>query len=161
MILVTVGMHFQGFDRLVRAADELAKGLNEKVLIQYGNSSSIPQYADGFAWTTGDEMEYLMREARVIVAHAAVGSIIPALKNGKPLVITPRMKLYNEVIDDHQQQLSKMLGMSGKAVSVENLSSESLRTAIDNAGKNPPLVDGPTQLVQALKDLLAGWEQSV
>jgi UDP-N-acetylglucosamine transferase subunit ALG13 len=154
-------MHFQGFDRLVRAADELAKGLNEKVLIQYGNSSSIPQYAEGFAWKTGDEMEYLMQEARVIVAHAAVGSIIPALKNGKPLVVAPGMKLYNEVIDDHQQQLCKILEVRGKVVSVEDLSSESLRTAIYQAGKNPPLVEEPTQLVQALRELLASWERNV
>jgi UDP-N-acetylglucosamine transferase subunit ALG13 len=41
MILVTVGMHDQGFDRLVRAADELAAQIEEQVFIQYGETQII------------------------------------------------------------------------------------------------------------------------
>ena len=87
MILVTVGTHPQGFDRLVRAMDEVAAKLAEPVIIQRGSSIYQPQHANSFEFTVSEQMRQLTQEARIIVAHAAAGTIILALCAGKPLVV--------------------------------------------------------------------------
>ena len=38
MILVTVGTHVLGFDRLVKKMDEIASKIDEEVIIQIGNT---------------------------------------------------------------------------------------------------------------------------
>ena len=84
MILVTVGTHNRGFDRLVRAADELATLTDEPVVIQYGSSKYEPRHAcRSFRLTTSQEMEYLTLQARVIIMHAAVWFAHPCLENGQ------------------------------------------------------------------------------
>ena len=87
MILVTVGMHDQGFDRLIRAADELAAQIDEQVYIQYGSSNYVPIYAESSQWFTSLQMEQLNEKARVVITHAAAGSVILALNLSKPLVL--------------------------------------------------------------------------
>ena len=52
MILVTVGTHPQGFDRLVRPMDELAALLEEEVIIQFGSSSYEPSTPGAFVSPT-------------------------------------------------------------------------------------------------------------
>lgn len=160
MILVTVGTHFLGFERLVRAADELAKELNERVVIQYGSSKYIPQYAEGFAWTSSEQMERFTQEARVVITHAAAGAIILALKNGKPLVVTPRRKVYNEHIDNHQYQLCEVLNATGRAILVENPSSAAFKIAIERIRMDYPPYRKPIQLESAIKQLLAEWDEA-
>jgi UDP-N-acetylglucosamine transferase subunit ALG13 len=92
LILVTVGTHNHGFDRLVKAMDELAAEVDEPVMVQYGSSVYVPRHAEHFQWTSGQRMEQLSQAARVIVTHAAAGSILVALLREKPLVVVPRLR---------------------------------------------------------------------
>ncbi len=155
MILVTVGTHPQGFDRLVKAADELAAGLDEQVVIQYGSSTYRPRHARGFAFETSQRMAELTAEARVVVTHAAAGAIILGLQSAKPLVVVPRLKQFNEHIDDHQQQLATALSAQGKVIAVEQPNAQNLRAALDQAGGLRGSMAGSHQLVQALRLRLA------
>lgn len=41
-------------------------------------------------------------QCQLIIAHAGMGSIITALKTGKPLVIMPRREKFRETRNDHQ-----------------------------------------------------------
>ena len=157
MILATVGTHNQGFERLVRAADALAAGLEEPVVIQYGSSRYIPQHARAFAFTNGEEMADLVREARVVVSHAAAGSIILALRMGKPLVVVPRMKAYSEHFDDHQLQLARALGEAGRVVVVSQPDLETLRQAIQQASGMAGWGGSPEQLVLAVSEQMIDW----
>jgi len=100
MILVTVGTHHKGFERLVRAADELALEMQEQVVIQYGSSQYIPQHAVNFRWASSQEMERLTSAARIVITHAAAGSMISILLQKKPMVVVPRSSDYGESIDD-------------------------------------------------------------
>ena len=80
MILVTVGTHDQGFDRLVRSMDQLAIQFDERVIIQRGSSTYRPRYAEHFRFTTSQKMAGLTQEAQVVVCHAAAGAIILKLE---------------------------------------------------------------------------------
>ncbi len=158
MILVTVGTHEQGFDRLVKAADELANQLKEEVIIQTGSSTYLPKRAKHFPFGSAQQMLELTRRARVVISHAAAGSIIMTLRENKPLVVVPRLKIYGEHFDDHQLQLAVALDASGRAIYVIEPAPESLSDAIARAGKMNHDFGKPLQLVMALRDRLAQWQ---
>jgi UDP-N-acetylglucosamine transferase subunit ALG13 len=157
MIFVTVGMHESGFDRLVKAADELASLVDEEVVIQRGSTTYLPLHAESFAWATYEEIEERIRAARVIVSHAGAGSIIQVLQIGKPLVVVSRLHRYGEHHNDHQLQLTEGLISQGRAVTVEEVSAGSLRAAIEAAGKQKRSRSGHGELASAVRDQLAAW----
>lgn len=159
MILVTVGTHPQGFERLVQAVDELAAGLDERVMLQYGSSRYRPRFAEGFEYTSSQEMERLTGQARVVVCHAAAGSILLALRHSRPVVAVPRLKRFGEHMDDHQLQLARVLEAQGKAQAVYEISAENLKSAILRAGSGQARSDPDRQLVKALQAKLGAWEK--
>jgi beta-1,4-N-acetylglucosaminyltransferase len=157
LILVTVGTHYQGFNRLVSAMDELAAELDETVLIQRGSSTYVPQHADHFQFTSGQHMAQLNRDARVVVSHAAAGAIIVAMQHNRPLVVVPRLQRFDEHIDDHQLQLTVALEAQNRAVVVYEPSVAVLRAAIAKVTQQRVKSEGPIRLVQALRQQLAAW----
>jgi len=142
MILVTVGTHVIGFDRLVKKMDEIASTINEEVIIQIGNTKYEPKYTKYFTFKDYQEMELLIKEARVIVTHGGAGTILVALAQGKTVISVPRLKEYNEVLVDHQLDLVYTLANEKRIIAVYNL--ELLEKALDidpkilkiNSGKN-------------------------
>lgn len=157
MIFVSVGTHYQEFNRLIRPMDSLAAKINEEVIIQRGASTYQPVHARHFQWTTSADMEELVQTARVVVAHAAAGISILVLKSGRPLVVVPRLKELDEMVDDHQKQLAVALASAGKATLVNNPTVEALRQAI--AAAQPPDLEsgGRRRLVGALREQLQTW----
>lgn len=139
MIFATVGTHQQGFDRMVQAFDQLALTLQqennspEELVIQYGTSTYIPQYATSFQWATSQKMDELTQSARIVVTHAAAGAIILGLRAQKPLVVVPRLKKFNEHMDDHQLQLAQALDEKGQAIAVAVPTADTLATGIERA----------------------------
>ena len=59
-----------------------------------------------FRSTTSAE---LVREARIVVTHAGVGSILLALTNGKRPFVVPRLRAFGETVDDHQLESSSTI----------------------------------------------------
>ncbi len=157
LILVTVGTHHEGFNRLIEPADLLAESLEERMVIQRGSSSYTPRHAEAFQWTTGMEMARLTQEARIIIMHAAAGSALLGLQLGKPLVVVPRLKRYGEHMDDHQQQLARGLSERGQVISVDDPSPESLRAALEAAARLSVTLAGPSQLVANVRIQLEEW----
>ncbi|MFC2153903.1 glycosyltransferase [Candidatus Altiarchaeota archaeon] len=110
MIFVTVGLHNQGFDRLVREMDELAGQIKEEVIIQRGASAYLPRNARFFDYCSREESEQLFQKARLVVCQAGIGSIITALKYEKAFVVVPRLKKYKEHNSDHQLEVAREVG---------------------------------------------------
>ena len=151
MILVTVGTHNKGFDRLIKPMDELCRTLNDHMLMQIGASNHEPQYAEFFRFTSSDHMQELSQQANIIVMHAGVGSIIMSLRAEKPIVLVPRLKRFGEVVDDHQLQIAYELEKHGKAVCVATPTVETLRDALNKAAKQKYKLAGAAQLTSALR----------
>jgi UDP-N-acetylglucosamine transferase subunit ALG13 len=158
MIFVTVGTHHQGFDRLVQAADELAAVIDEQVIIQRGVSEMVPQHARHFEFCTMQEMADWIHQARVVVAQAGAGTIITTLQQGKPLVVTPRLKAYGENYTDHQIELASELDQQGRATMASELSGNSLQKAIQQAMIMQAEFDQSAELVQALRQKMNDWQ---
>jgi beta-1,4-N-acetylglucosaminyltransferase len=158
MILVTVGMHEAGFERLVQAADAYAPSCGERVIIQRGTAATRPRHAEHFRFAPPGQMATLFREARVIIAHAAAGTAVLALQLGKPLVLVPRRRAFGEHMDDHQCELARALAVSGQAVVVDDPAPETLRQAVAAAMGLRPTGGDPGPLMGAVRELLARWE---
>ena len=157
MILVTVGTHNAGFNRLVTAVDAYAALTDERVVIQRGVSSQVPEHAEHFEFTSYEEMQRLTREARVVVTQASAGAILMGLKMGKALVLVPRRMKYQEIFDDHQLELTRALSGTGRVVECVPITAEGLCAAIQAAQEISPTMGGEHTLVENLKQKLADW----
>jgi len=129
---------------------------NERVIIQRGASSYEPQYAQYFEFAEFDRMNQLTEEARIVLTHAAAGAILLGLQMGKPLVLVPRRKMYNEVYDDHQLELTKALCRTGQAVECNPVTANGLAAAVETASAQTSKPNGPDKLVKNLRQYLDG-----
>lgn len=159
MILATVGTAQQPFNRLVKVVDELAAQMNEKVIIQMGTATYIPQHAESFRWASFHEMENFTQESRVVISQASVGAIILAVRYEKPLIVVPRLSKYGENFNDHQTQLAQALQNNEQAVLVEPLTVAGLHKAIDHIFDHKPIRSSREDLVKGLKDQLNAWQR--
>lgn len=116
MIFVTVGSQ-EPFDRLIRAVDEWARlRARSDVFAQIASSQFRPQHIEFTHSIEPSEFNQVMREARVIVAHAGMGSIISALELGKPIVVMPRRHEFRETRNDHQVATAERFGAQGRII---------------------------------------------
>lgn len=132
MIFVTVGTHYQGFERLVKKMDEIAGKIDDEVIMQIGYTKYEPKNAKWFRFLEREEdILELYKKADVIVAHAGAGTLLTALSFGKPIVVVPRLKKFGEHVDDQQLELAEALESMGKAIAVYDI--EKLEEAIKKA----------------------------
>jgi len=126
MIFITVGMHTQPFDRLLKKVDELLeKGkIKDKIIAQIGHSNYKPKNYEYFNFASEEKMIELMKKAKIVITHAGAGSIITGLKFKKALIVVPRRKEFGEHVDDHQLEMTKVFEKERKILAcydVENL----------------------------------------
>ena len=132
MIFVTVGTHYQGFERLIKKMDEIAGRIKDEVIMQIGYTKYEPKNAKWFRFLEREEdILELYKKADIIVAHAGAGTLLTALSFGKPIVVVPRLKKFGEHVDDQQLELAEALESMGKAIAVYDI--EKLEDAIRRA----------------------------
>lgn len=160
MIFVTVGTSPMPFMRLIREMDTLAGWIDEEVVIQHGSTAYPLLHATGCAWMDDATFQFHILSARTIVSHAGAGTIIAALKQGKPLVLVPRSVKWQESVDDHQSELAHALHSRRQAIMVEDVQPQTLWNAITYSAKLPGAPMASHMLCEALTDQLVEWETS-
>lgn len=114
MIFVTVGAQM-AFDRMIRAVDEWAGQTGRTdVFAQIGPAEYVPKHIEHAGFLEPPEFTERAKAARVIVAHAGMGSIITALTMGKPILVMPRRGDLRETRNDHQVATATRLSEMGK-----------------------------------------------
>ena len=156
MILVTVGTASYPFNRLVAAADELARD-GEHVVVQYGTSSVRPTTATGFDFVPARTLERYVADARVVVCHAGIGSVAACLRYGKKPILVARRRALGEQVDDHQVAFANRLVELDLATGVEDLSR--LPEAVVQAGRAVAPATGLSKTLA--EELISFIEQSV
>jgi UDP-N-acetylglucosamine transferase subunit ALG13 len=111
VILVSTGTNGKPFDRLLRAVSRLE--LDEELVLQLGPSSIRPAGARCFVSARFSEFSELITQARVVVTHGGVGSVLVALSSGKRPLVVPRLARYGEAVDDHQLDFARKLDAAG------------------------------------------------
>ena len=123
MIFCTIGTQAP-FDRFVRIVDEVAAHLNEEVIAQVYKSEYRAKNIRTVDFLPPDEFNKLFSKARLIVAHAGMGTIISAMRQNKPIIIFPRIAALGEHRNEHQlatAQKMKELGYVYVASNAEEL----------------------------------------
>ncbi len=124
MIFVTVGTQDVPFDRLIKSVEKQIKNGNikEEVIVQSGcskytsNKMKIINYMDDY------EFKKTMKQARIVITHGGVGSIIDALNMNKVIIACPRLAKYKEHTNDHQLQIINKFSNMGYLIPLKDLS---------------------------------------
>lgn len=164
MILVTIGSSEFQFNRMIRWVDQCLgeiPGFREKVFFQAGVSDYRPRTGTRVGFIGFPEMEKLIREARLVVCHAGVGTVLMSLLNGKNPIVIPRRREYRETVDDHQIVFAEHLAENNLVVYPQ--SSRELSEALASppaAGGGERMISGSgenrSRLVGFLSDYLSG-----
>lgn len=118
MIFVTVGTHEQPFNRLLQEIDLLVLNniIKEKVVIQYGFSDYVPKYCESHQFLSFSQMNSYINKARIVITHGGPASFIQVLQKNKIPVVVPRLKKYNEHINNHQLEFVKLIEQERKNI---------------------------------------------
>ena len=132
MIFVTIGTQLP-FDRLIRIIDKLAPQLNEEIIAQVYKCGFTPQNIKTVDFLAPDEFNTLFDNARLIISHAGMGTILSALQKGKPIIVFPRIAAMGEHRNEHQLATARKFKEMG-SVNVA-MNEEELKAMLLNGGQ--------------------------
>lgn len=164
MIFATVGTQLP-FDRLLIALDTWAStNATIPVFAQSGASQRKFRHIEITDQLSQSEFRNRMKEARLIVAHAGMGTILSAAELGKPLILMPRRAKFAEHRNDHQQDTVREMARLSNVTVVED--GEALHAALDAAlargfetivASTPLAQDALAPLLDVIRDFV--WNQ--
>lgn len=108
MIFVTIGTQIP-FDRLIEMLDRIAPELDEEIYAQALRGKYKPKHLKLVDFIEPDEFEKVFVQARLIVAHAGMGTILSSMRKAKPLIIFPRIASLGEHRNEHQSATALMI----------------------------------------------------
>ncbi|MFK4751344.1 glycosyltransferase [Oceanobacter antarcticus] len=113
MIFVTVGTQLP-FDRLLDWVSEAlaALGIDEECIAQVGETDKNWAGIHKISSVSTSEFSELIERARLVIAHAGMGTIIQCASIGKPLIIVPRLSRFGEHRNDHQVDTAEKFSSS-------------------------------------------------
>ena len=122
MIFLTIGTTHL-FDRLIRAVDDAVenKMINEKIFGQVGKGGFKPKNFESVEILDKIQFDQYLDQSSMLISHAGMGSITMALSRLKPILVVPRMKKYNELVNDHQIATAKKFEQLGHVLALYNL----------------------------------------
>ncbi len=159
MILVTVGMQL-GFDRLIRAMDQLAPTLDKEIIAQTGRGDYQPRNMTAREKISPSEFEGLVQKCDLIVSHAGIGTVLTAQRFSTPIVLFPRRLDHGEHRNDHQVATVRNLeGRSGLLVAFEEEDlARTIALGLEMSKAQPALSPTAKQLHEAIARFIEGGE---
>ncbi len=147
MIFVTVGTD-QPFDRMVKVVDAWADECGRTdIFAQIGDGGWEPKSIRFANFLTPVEFKERFSAARVIIAHAGMGTILSALNHGKPILVMPKKASLGEHRNEHQLATARqMMSLGNVTVAFDEAE---LRDKLDHIDellpkeKIAPVASGP------------------
>lgn len=123
MILVLLGTQNNSFVRLLEAIQKnIDNGvITDEVIVQAGFTKFESKEMKIVSLIDKNELSKLQDKADLIITHGGVGSIISSLKKGKKVIVVPRLKKYDEHVNNHQLQIARRFEQEGYVKHVINL----------------------------------------
>lgn len=154
MIFVATGTQL-AFPRLIAAMDQIAPDLDEPVIAQIGPDTETRSNIETHANLPPAQFEEIFGQARVVVAHAGIGSILMAKRLHKPLIIVPRHHALKEHRNDHQLATAREVeGTTGVRVAWDIADLPALIQEPDPVAAESTLSPQAEQLIKRLIDSL-------
>jgi UDP-N-acetylglucosamine transferase subunit ALG13 len=136
LIFVSVGSQKFQFNRLLKYLDELVKcnKVNEKIVAQTGHSTYVPQNYEYSTFLNKSEYNKLIENCNLLITHGGTGNIINGLKRKKKVIAIPRLKEFNEHVDNHQNDIINEFSKMDLILTTSNINE--LEALIEKARNN-------------------------
>lgn len=107
MIFVSLGTNDKSFDRLLKKIDEeISLGnIRDKVVVQSGYTKYSSNNMSIVDLMPMDVFNENISSCDILITHGGVGTILDGLKHGKKIIAFPRLKVYQEHVNDHQVEI--------------------------------------------------------
>ena len=119
MIFCTIGTQAP-FDRMLKIIDEIAPLIDEEVIAQVYKTDVKHKNIRTVDFLSPTEFNEIFNSARLIVAHAGMGTIISALVRQKPIIIFPRIASLGEHRNEHQLATAEKMKALGYVYVAQN-----------------------------------------
>ena len=138
MILVLLGTQNNSFKRLLDKIQECIdnKIINEEVVVQAGHTVFNSSDMKILDFISQEELDNLLSQARIVITHGWVGSIVNSLKLSKKVIAVPRLSKYNEHVNDHQIQIVEKFNNEKYIIGITDISK--LPSALSNIDNFTP-----------------------
>ena len=156
MIFVTVGTD-QPFDRMVKTIDAwVAERSRTDFFAQIGNGGWEPKSIPFSNLLTPPDFKKRFSEARIIIGHAGMGTILSALYHGKPILVMPKLASLGEHRNEHQLATARrMMSLGNVTVAFDEAE---LRSKLDQLDalipreRISPVASGP--LIEGIRSFI-------
>ena len=154
MIFVATGTQL-AFPRLIAAMDAMAPELDEPVIAQVGPDTEPRLHIETHAHLHPALFEELFKAARVVVAHAGVGSILLAKRLRRPLIVVPRRHAMGEHRNDHQLATAREVeNTTGVRIAWDIADLHRMVQVMDPEPADPGLSPQAESLILRLRDFI-------
>ena len=156
MILVMLGTQNNSFERLLKELDRLKKNkiIKEKIIVQSGYTKYSSADMEIFDFIDKDKLEEYQDKADIIITHGGVGSIISSLKKDKKVIAIPRLKKYDEHVNDHQLDIVESFSNNGYIIGIKEV--KELESAYKNIKKFKPkkYIPNNSKIIKIVEDFI-------
>lgn len=156
MILVMLGTQNNSFERLLKELDRLKKNkiIKEKIIVQSGYTKYSSEDMEIFDFIDKDKLEEYQDKADIIITHGGVGSIISSLKKDKKVIAIPRLKKYDEHVNDHQLDIVESFSNNGYIIGIKEV--KELESAYKNIKKFKPkkYIPNNSKIIKIVEDFI-------
>lgn len=156
MIYVTLGTQPCDFSRCLKMIEELvkARSIKEKIIAQIGYTDYKPMCMECYDFIPEDKYQELIANSRVIISHAGTGALFSSIKKGKKVIAVARLSKYGEMVNNHQQEITKKLSEEGYILD----GTESLINAWDNLDDfSPRSFDLINNIPKSIGEQIDNW----
>ena len=158
MILVLLGTQNNSFHRLLEEVQKnIDKGnIKEEVIVQKGYTKFESKDMTLYNQLPIDEIKKLVSKADLIITHGGVGSIITSIEQRKKVIAVPRLKKYNEHVNDHQIDIIKSFDEMGYIIGIQDVTQ--LSEALEKVKKFEPkeYVRNTGNIIKIVEDFIDG-----
>jgi UDP-N-acetylglucosamine transferase subunit ALG13 len=85
-------------------------------MAQIGYGKYKPKNMHIIDFCSPEDFNEFVAEARIIIAHAGMGTVAEAITRNKPIIVVPRKVSLYEHFDDHQFETARQLETEGKVL---------------------------------------------
>ncbi|WP_172637981.1 PssE/Cps14G family polysaccharide biosynthesis glycosyltransferase [Lactiplantibacillus plantarum] len=156
MIFISLGTQNFQLNRLLKKIDVLiSEGkINDSVFAQIGYSDYLPINYGYKRFIDNNSFNDYIKKSSLVITHGGVGNIITALNYGKKIIVVPRIKKFNEHVDDHQVQIARAFYDNGHTLVCKDL--KNLAKIISNSKEFVPkrYISHRTAYIEFIKKII-------
>ena len=162
MIFISVGTSEFKFDRLLKIIDELCEEKKidaNEIFAQIGYTEYRPKYYKYKKFLSKNEMDDYVNKCEYLITHSGAGIITLSLSSNKKVIVFPRLKQYNEHVDNHQIEIAESFKNKGYIIYAKN--KEELQKCISDIEKFEPkkFKQGNSKISSIINDYIDSLEK--